>query len=210
MAIDADATDTQLKQPAGLNEGWALAETGPADAEETPDFDEPVDPALARPPRRHTLRPASAVLLIGVALTALVGWLSFRAHESHQRAEERAMYLAVARQGALNLTTISYTEVDADIQRILDVATGGFYDDFRKRSQPFVEAVNQAQSKSQGTITEAGLESVRGDHAQALVAVSVTTSNAAAAEQQPRVWRMRISVQKVGDKAKVSDVGFVP
>jgi len=211
MAIDADATDAQLKQPAALDEGSAVAEAGPADAEETPDVDEPVDPALAWPPRRHTLRLAlSAALLIVVALSAVVGWLGLRAHESHQRAEERAMYLAVARQGALNLTTISYTEVDADIKRILDSATGAFYDDFQKRSQPFVELVKQAQSKSQGTITQAGLESVQGDNAQALVAVSVTSSNAGAAEQQPRAWRMRISVQKVGDKAKVSDVKFVP
>jgi Mce-associated membrane protein len=211
MAIDADATDTQLKQPAALDEGSAVAEAGPADAEETADVDEPVDPALARPPRRHTLRLAlSAALLIVVALSALVGWLGLRAHQSHQRAEERAMYLAVARQGALNLTTISYTEVDADIKRILNSATGAFYDDFQKRSQPFVELVKQAQSKSQGTITQAGLESVQGDNAQALVAVSVTSSNAAAGEQQPRAWRMRISVQKVGDTAKVSDVKFVP
>ena len=43
-----------------------------------------------------------------------------------------------------------------------------------------------------------------------LVAVTVTPSNAGAPEQQPRAWRMRISVQKVGDDAKVSNVEFVP
>jgi len=43
-----------------------------------------------------------------------------------------------------------------------------------------------------------------------LVAVTVKTSNAGAPEQAPRAWRMRISVQKVGDEAKVSNVEFVP
>ena len=43
-----------------------------------------------------------------------------------------------------------------------------------------------------------------------LVAVTVNTSNAGAPEQQPRAWRMRITVQKVGDEAKVSNVEFVP
>jgi Mce-associated membrane protein len=43
-----------------------------------------------------------------------------------------------------------------------------------------------------------------------LVAVSVKTSNAGAADNQPRGWRMRISVQKIGDQAKVSNVEFVP
>jgi Mce-associated membrane protein len=43
-----------------------------------------------------------------------------------------------------------------------------------------------------------------------LVAVTVKTSNAGAAEQEPRAWRMRLTVKKVGDEAKVSNVEFVP
>jgi Mce-associated membrane protein len=59
-------------------------------------------------------------------------------------------------------------------------------------------------------VTEAGLESQSGEGAQVLVAVTVKTSNAGAAQQEPRAWRMRLSVQKVGDEAKVSNVEFVP
>jgi Mce-associated membrane protein len=171
----------------------------------------PSDPGERVAPRRHRVRVAlMAGLLIVTLLGTLVGWLGFRAHESHLRAQQRGLFLAAARQGALNLTTISYTEVDADIKRILDSATGKFHDDFQNRSQPIVEVVKQAQSRSQGTVTEAGLESVQGNTAEALVAVAVTTSNAAAAQQQPRAWRMRISVQKMGEQAKVSNVEFVP
>jgi Mce-associated membrane protein len=175
------------------------------------DEDEFVDPVQPRRARRHTLRLAlTATTVAVVALGALVGWLGFRADESNQTDRQRAVYLAAARQGALNLTTISYTEVDADIKRILDSATGTFYDDFQKRSQPFVEVVKQSQSKSQGTVTESALESVSGDAAQALISVAVTTSTAQAAQQQPRSWRMRISVQMMGEQAKVSNVEFVP
>jgi Mce-associated membrane protein len=176
-----------------------------------PDETEVVDPVERRTARRHTLRVAlTATTVAVVALGALVGWLGLRAHQSQQTDQQRAVYLAAARQGALKLTTISYTEVDADIKRILDSATGEFYDDFQKRSQPFVEVVKQSQSKSQGTVTESALESVNGDAAQALVSVAVTTSTAQAAQQQPRAWRMRISVQKMGEGAKVSNVEFVP
>jgi len=147
-----------------------------------------------------------AVLTVG----GLSGWLGYRAYQSQQAQQERELYLQVARQGALNLTTIDHQHAEADIQRILDSATGQFYDDFAARSQPFVEVVKQAQSKSVGTIAEAGLESVTGNEAQAIVAVSVNTSNAGAPEQQPRAWRMRLTVQKVGDDVKVSNVGFVP
>ena len=96
------------------------------------------------------------------------------------------------------------------MQRILDSATGTFYDDFQKRAQAFVDVVKQAQSKSVGTIAEAGLESESDNGAQVLVAVTVKTSNAGAPEQAPRAWRMRIFVEKVDDEAKVSNVVFVP
>ncbi|CDO31127.1 hypothetical protein [Mycolicibacterium porcinum] len=150
-----------------------------------------------------------AGLIIVLTLGGLSGWLGYHTYQSRQATEDRELYLKVARQGALNLTTIDYEHADTDIQRILDSATGQFHDDFAARSQPFVAVVKQVQSKSVGTITEAGLESATGDAAQAIVAVSVKTSNAGAPEQQPRAWRMRLTVQKVGEDVKVSNVGFV-
>ena len=177
------------------------------DANDVADYDE----AASAKPRMSHLRLAAIVgLVLVVALVGLTGWLGYRAYQSHQAGEQRNLFLQVGRQGALNLTTIDWQQADANVQRILDSATGTFYDDFQKRAGPFVEVVKQAQSKSVGSIAEAGLESESADGAQVLVAVAVKTSNAGAPEQAPRAWRMRISVQKVGDKAKVSNVEFVP
>jgi Mce-associated membrane protein len=148
-------------------------------------------------------------VIVVVGLAALTGWLGFRTYQSQEADAQRSLFLEVGRQGALNLTTINYTQAEADVARILDSATGTFHDDFQKRSQPFIEVVKQAQSKTEGTVTAAGLESVNGDSAQVLVAVSVKTTNAGAPEQQPPAWRMRIDVQKVNDGVKVSNVGFV-
>lgn len=149
-------------------------------------------------------------LTIVLALSGLVGWLGYRFAQANRAADERALFVQAGRQAALNLTTIDYSHVDADVQRILDSSIAPFRDDFQKRSQPFIDVVRQAQSTTQGSITEAGLESMQGDRAQVLVAVSVKTSNAGAAQQEPRAWRMRVDVQKVGDGAKVSNVQFVP
>ena len=96
------------------------------------------------------------------------------------------------------------------MQRILDSATGTFYDDFQKRAQPFVEVVKQAQSKSVGTIAEAGLESESDNERSGTGRGDGQDVQRRAPEQAPRAWRMRISVQKVGDEAKVSNVEFVP
>ncbi|BBZ15586.1 Mce protein [Mycobacterium branderi] len=193
------------------------AKTGGDDAE---DYDAAVD-AGADPDSddkaASTKRPMSPVrqatalgLLMVVALAGLLGWLGYRMYQTHQARQERELLIQVGRQGALNLTTIDWEHADTDIQRILDSATGTFYDDFSKRSRPFIDVVKKAQSKSEGTIVEAGLESHSGDEAQVLVAVSVKTSNLGAPDAEPRHWRMRIAVQKVGDDAKVSNVAFVP
>jgi Mce-associated membrane protein len=156
-------------------------------------------------------RPIAVGVAIIVALLGLGGWLGFRVHQDDQVQAQRNLYVQVARQTAINLTTIDYTEVDADIKRVLDSATGAFHDEFQNRSQPFVEVVKKVQSKSEGTISEAGLLSYTKDQAQVLVAVAVKTSMAAApADQEPRRWRMRLTVDKTGDSAKVSNVEFVP
>jgi Mce-associated membrane protein len=166
--------------------------------------------ANPRAPMSHVTMALIAGLIAVVALAALTGWLGFRTYQSHRADEERKLFLQVGRQGALNLTTIDWEHADGDVQRILDSATGTFYDDFQQRAQPFMEVVKQAKSKSVGTIAEAGLLSSNDNEAQVLVAVTVKTSNAGAPEQDPRAWRMKITVEKIGDEAKVSNVEFVP
>jgi Mce-associated membrane protein len=161
--------------------------------------------------RRHArLRPTVAAgSLCVLALACAAGYLGYGySHDQHETMQ-RNLYLASGRQAAVNLTTIDYTHVDADLARILNSATGRFHDDFQTRSQPFIDVVKQAQSKSEGTVTEAALQSQSKDHAEVLVAVSVVTSSAGAPQQNPRLWRMRISLQDVGGSAKVSDVQFV-
>ena len=157
-------------------------------------------------PRRATL----LGLVVIIMLAALAVWFGYRAHQSQQAQAQRSEFIRVARQGALNLTTIDWQRADADVQRILDSATGEFYDDFDKRSKPFVDLVKQAKSATLGTVTEAGLESQTADSAQVLVAVNVTTSYVGQPQPEPHEWRMRISVQRVGDQDKVSNVEFVP
>ncbi|MCV7408187.1 hypothetical protein AWC05_08270 [Mycobacterium florentinum] len=170
------------------------------------------DDCAPAPRRRMSIRRQS--LLVGitmiVAVSGVAGWLGWRAYEAERVSQQRAMFLAAGRQGALNLTSIDWRQADADVQRVLNSATGAFHDDFANRAKPLIEVVKQVQSTSQGTVTAAGLESATANDAQVLVAVSVRISNAGAAEQKPRLWRMRISVQKVGQEVKVSNVEFVP
>ncbi len=164
--------------------------------------------------RLRSLSPVRRATLIGLivvlALGGLCGRLGYGTYQAKQAERSRALFVEVGSRGALNLTTVDFEHAEADVKRILDSATGEFYDDFEKRSGAFIDVVKKTGARSVGTVTAAGLESVNGDEGQVLVAVSVTTTNKAdPGGQPPRHWRMRLSVQKFGDEAKVAKVDFV-
>jgi len=209
--VTADPEETDDPEPDAVIAG---DETDGATSADENDGSDSTGHDASPPKSRLVSSPIVLGAIFGVvmilALGALGGWLGWRAYEAHRSQQDRWLFLQAGRQGALNLTTISVNTVDADVQRIVSSSTGAFHDNFQKRAQPFIDVVKQAQSQSQGTITEAGLESVDSDEAQVLVAVTVKTSNAGAPEQDPRSWRMRISVKKEGDDVKVSNVEFVP
>jgi Mce-associated membrane protein len=224
--LSTSATERSAEEPGSESTSSAVPEAAadsnaaPADVEvaksDVADYDAEAEEAgPAKKHRRFSLgsdRLALALGLVAVlAMGGLAGWLGFRAVDSYQAKEQRQLFLQVGRQGAIHLTTLDWQNADANVQRILDSATGTFKDTFSQRKQPFVDVITRTQSKTEGAITEASLESLSGDHAKVLVAVQVKTSNKAQPEQDPRLWRMRISVQKISDdEPKVSDVAFIP
>jgi Mce-associated membrane protein len=217
MAEHADASRGEVSktdQPEQGTSAETRCEEPEVELEDAEDYDGAVDAESKDVATQgKTISPVRLATVVGVvaviASSAVAGWLGYREHQARQAQQQSELLIGVGRQGALNLTTIDWQHADADMQRILDSATGSFYDDFSKRSKPFVEVVKKAQSKSVGTVTEAGLESQSGDEALVMVAVSVVTTNVGEPEAEPRHWRMRISVKKVGDDAKVSNVAFV-
>jgi Mce-associated membrane protein len=215
MADDAATPDPKVGGPTA---DWNSPEeeeqlNGPiTEGIESEGADSAEESTQARPAKRPVSVERLALvagLVAVVVLTGLVGWLGFRAYEGHIAEAKRNLFLQVARQCAVNLSTVDYEHADADVQRILDSATGTFYDNFSHRSKAFVDNVKQAHSKLVGTVAEAGLESQAGDEGHVLVAVTVTSSNPGTGEEQPQNWRMRITVQQMGDGAKVSNIAFV-
>ncbi len=202
MAADVDTPDRELSDTAEIED---------YEAEAAAEAENHRDATGRKAPRMSSVRVATAVgVAMTVVLGALVGWLGFRTYQSHGANAQRELYVQVARQGALNLTSVDWENADSDVRRILDSATGEFYEDFSKRSQAFIDVVKKARTKSVGSITEAGLESQSGNEAEVLVVTRVGISNAGAPEQEPRTWRMRIVVQGTSEAAKISRVAFVP
>lgn len=223
-AVSPDPTE-DASPATSHSESSAAAEFDEAngDVDEAEDYDSAVedgataddeaskgDAAPAKRSMSHVRLAAIVGTAIVVALAASVGWLGYRSYQSHQAEAQRQQFLQIGRQCALNLTTLDWQHAEGDVQRVLDSATGQFYDQFSRRKQPFIEVLKKAQSKSVGTITEAGVESESNEKAQVLVAVSIKTSNLGVDDQAPRQWRMRITVEKSGSETKIANVAFVP
>lgn len=204
----------------GLEETVMVASPGACGAESTgldaekEALDEGSGAAAGAIEKRRRYRPRRLALVFGTVTLAVMAGLGVvqGLKANHVRADRhrQAEFLAAARQGAVDLTTISYTDADADVRRILDSATGTFLTDFETRSGPFVEEVKRAKAVTTGSVAEAAVESHDERSARVLVAVSVKTTNSAGAQDDPRRWRMRIDVQRIGSDVKVSNVEFVP
>ena len=216
MAVDADS-DQSVGRPVGdlgdevmaEQEVQAQAEDDVA-ADDAATHSEPDGGVQTASKAKKSVRLAvAAMTAVIVALAALAVWLVQQVDAERNAQHVDDMFVQVGRQAAVNLSTIDYNSVDVDVQRILDSSTGTFYNDFNARADAFRNAIREAKSTSEGTVTVAGLESIDGDHAQVVVAVQVRTTVAGSQDPEPRAWRMRVAVQKIGDTAKVENVEFV-
>jgi Mce-associated membrane protein len=202
-----------MPDDAATSGGEPVVDSAAGDAETADAPEDPVDVVYLRPvqpPAQVDRIALIAGLVAGVVLAGLVGWLGFRAYEAHNLDAQRNLFVQAASRGAANLLTVDYRHADADAQRILDSATGKFYDSFGRRKQSYIDNARRMRSKLVATVTDAGLESRTRDQGKVLVAVTVKSSDPTQAQQEPQFWRIRITVNKMGDVAKVSDVVFVP
>lgn len=119
-------------------------------------------------------------------------------------------YVDAAKSFAAILMSVSAATVDADVAKVLAGSTGAFHDDFEQQSEEFKKVTRESNVTTTANVKEAGLERFSSDSADVLVAATTTVSNSAQPHQDPRNWRLRMTVEKVGDELKTSKVEFVP
>jgi Mce-associated membrane protein len=152
---------------------------------------------------------AGTALLIGAGLTLTALMLGNHAQVAADRAQDRASVEA-ARNGVMALLSIDHTRAKQDVQRVLDLSTGRFREDFASDADDFVKTAIDSQAVTKGSVSVAALQSVRDDSGVVLVAASSKVTNASGAKEDTRPWRMRVTVTRDGDIWKMSDVEFVP
>ena len=93
---------------------------------------------------------------------------------------------------------------------MIDSSTGQFRDDFQQRAKDFTTVVEQSKVVTQGTVNAAAVQSIDGNSALVLVAATSRITNAAGAKDEPRNWRLRVTVTEDGGQYKMSKLEFVP
>jgi Mce-associated membrane protein len=163
----------------------------------------------AWPPRWRLVNAALAVLLVVVAVGASVAvsrWQDQRRLEGDRQAA-----LAAAKQAAVNFVSVSQSTVDADMQRIIDSATGDFKDQYVSNKATFHDQIVANKASATGTVLRAAILSSDSDSAVVLVAVDATIKNAGTPDGRLSHYRLQLNMARDGGTGRwlVAQLDFV-
>jgi Mce-associated membrane protein len=212
---EAEAATADAEEAEETEESADETSETPEATVETAEADEPTDAAEPEPARRRLRVPNVAVALTVAAVVAICallavsGWMAWQHHNVVQERQRAAAYIATARQGVINLTSLDFNKAKEGVQRVLDSATGEFRDDFQRRAQDFESVVKDSKAVTEGSVAATAVESMNNDSAVVLVLCNERVTNIAGAKDQPRTFRFRVSVVHDGDQLKLSKVEFV-
>ncbi|MDR3658640.1 MAG: hypothetical protein P4L48_24240 [Mycobacterium sp.] len=218
--VDAEGDDTrEIASEDTESTDTESADEGPAEAAAEPDGDTLLAP-VATPTRRwaRLRRPKWSTVAAGLAIVVILGALAgsgymFKEHRDAVRQRERAAeFAAAARQGVVTLTSLDFNNAKQGVQHILENSTGSFKDDFIKMADDFTKVVEQSKVISQGSVqaTAVDLDTMTDNSAVVLVGSTSEVTNAAGAKQDPRNYRLIVTVARDGGQLKIAKVEFVP
>lgn len=228
-AARAKAKAIRLRREAQEAEARAKAE---ADAENRADdevaADEPVetqavvegaavdyDQEAAPKGRRWGLIVKVVAMTLAVLCTAALITASVLMVNEHRKATENqqlnAEFSAAGRQGVVTLMSLDFNTAEDNVQRIIENTTGQFKADFEDQAADFVKVAQDSKVITDVTVTAAAVESMTPNQAVVLVAATSRVTNSSGAKQEPRAWRLQVSLERVdGGQIKMAKVEFVP
>lgn len=182
-------------------------------------IDESPDAMTPRKRRRLRLKPTKvgvaitaivAAVLGAVALLAASGYMIVEHRNADKVRQQNAEYSAAARQSVVTLMSLDFNNAEADVQRIIDNSTGQFKSDFESQAADFVKVAQDSKVVTEVTVNSTAVESMSDDKAEVLVAAASRVTNTAGANQEPRTWRLSVSLEREDGQIKMAKVEFVP
>ena len=153
---------------------------------------------------------AAAIVSIGFFVGIAV-YMELQHQQATQRRGREAEFVAGAKQGVVNMTSLDFNKAKEDVQRVIDSSTGEFREDFQQRANTFISVVQQSKAITEGTVNATALQSMNGNSASILVAATSRITNSPPGKDEPaRVWRLKVTVTEVDGQYKMSKVEYVP
>jgi Mce-associated membrane protein len=219
--IEDLATDTQdAKDTVTQDTSDDVVETTEVDDTDPEDGgDVAVEAPEETPARKRRLRlprpgwkpvAAAVAILCTCALLGASGYMIWRHSQVVQEQQMSAEYAAAGRQSVVTLMSLDHNRAQEDVQRIIDNSVGQFKEDFQNQAEDFVKVAQESKVTTEVTVNATAVESMNPDSAVVLVAASSKVTNSAGAKQEPRTWRLSVSLQRDGGQIKMSKVEFVP
>ena len=171
--------------------------------------------AHAAPAQPGVPRVLTVALGLAVVLTLVLAGFVVQAQAAVSDAaasrQDRADALTAARQEALNLTSVDSADIDGDLKRVQDGATGDFAKDFAAQSVKLRQVLKDNAVQSTGEVKDAGVVALAASNATVIVIINSTVKNKAQPTGTPRTYRMRLELLKAGQgrwqTAKLEFVG---
>ncbi len=183
-----------------------LAEDEPAGVVE---IDQPAQPRSRSVPWAAVGAGVAAATSAGlIVVTALMLWSHQNVAQERQREAE---FVAAARQNVVNLLAIDYNTAQDSVQRVLDGSTGKFRTNFEETAEDFIKALQDEKITTTATVNDAAMESMTAEGATVLISATSRREGAKAPkdQQEPRVWRIVLTLERDGSAIKMSGVEFV-
>ena len=152
-----------------------------------------------------------AAALVTAALLAATGYMTWQHFQQVRERQQAAEYSAAARQGVINLMSIDYATAQDSVKRVLDGSTGRFKTNFADTADDFVKALRDEKIVTKATVNDAAVESMTSDSAVVLISATSRREGPQAPkdQQEPRLWRVVLTLERDGDQIKMSGVEFV-
>ncbi|WP_142391476.1 hypothetical protein [Mycobacterium sp. ENV421] len=185
-----------------------------AEADDTEEATADAVPAKPKKPKKKRswarIVAASITVLAILGLLSVTGYMVWKHRDAEAQRHRTAEFSAAARQGVVNLMSMDFNQAKESVQRVIDDSTGKFKANFQDGADDLIKAMQQSKVVTKVTVNDTAVESMDKDSATVLVAATSqrTGPDAPKEDQQPRVWRVVVSLERDGDQLKVSDVEF--
>jgi Mce-associated membrane protein len=210
-SVETDGVETAGVEPVNVETEVSTA----ADS----DITEAQEAGAPRQRRRMRLKPTKFGVAVAAIIVAILGAVAGLAASGYMIIEHRnaekvrqqtAEYSAAARQSVVTLMSLDFNNAEADVQRIIDNSTGQFKSDFESQAADFVKVAQDSKVVTEVTVNSTAVESMSDDKAEVLVAAASRVTNTAGANQEPRTWRLSVSLEREDGQIKMAKVEFVP